>query len=92
MIYGAAGKRGLPAPVLDWKANAQQVYGEALRSLVASINGEATSHPDARFGAYVTAVIAAIERSIASHRPVELQQAVPASIDEGASQTRFRRR
>lgn len=72
VIYGAAGKRGLPVPVLDWKANAQQVYGEALRSLVASIDGEATSHPDARFGAYVTAVIAAIERSIASHRPVEL--------------------
>lgn len=72
VIYGAAGKRGLPVPVLDWKSNAQQVYGEALRSLVASINGEAASHPDARFGAYVTAVIAAIERSIASRQPIAL--------------------
>lgn len=72
VIYGPAGKSALPAAVLDWKTNAQQVYGEALRSLVASINGEATSHPDARFGANVTTVIAAIECSIASHHPVTL--------------------
>jgi predicted dehydrogenase len=72
VIYGAAGKREMPAQVLDWKTNARQVYGEALASLVASINGEPTTHPDARFGAYVTEVIAAIERSIAERRTVSL--------------------
>ncbi len=72
VIYGAAGKREMPMQVLDWKTNARQVYGEALASLVASINGEKTTHPDARFGAYVTEVIAAIERSIAERRPVSL--------------------
>lgn len=70
VIYGSAGKRELPIAVLDWKTNARQVYGEALASLVAAIDGRQTSHPDARFGAYVTAVIAATERSIAEQRPV----------------------
>ena len=72
VIYGAAGKRAMPAQVLDWKTNAREVYGEALASLVASIGGQPTTHPDARFGAYVTEVIAAIERSIAERRPVFL--------------------
>lgn len=73
VIYGAAGKRVLPTPVLDWRTNAQQAYGEALVSLTAAIRGEATSHPDARFGAYVTSVLAAIEQSIASRQPVSLR-------------------
>lgn len=73
VIYGAAGKRALPAAVLDWQANAQEAYGDALASLVASINGEATSHPDARFGAYVTSVLAAIEQSIATRQPESLR-------------------
>lgn len=70
VIYGKAGKRELPMAVLDWKTNARQVFGEALRSLTAAIDGKATSHPDAHFGAYVTEVIAAIERSLAEKRPV----------------------
>lgn len=70
VIYGRAGKREPPMAVLDWQTNARQVYGEALRSLVASTRGEATTHPDARFGAYVTEVIAAIERSITERRPI----------------------
>ena len=68
VIYGAAGKRSMPTHVLDWRTNARQVYGEALASLVASIDGEQTSHPDARFGACVTSVLAAIEESLASRR------------------------
>jgi predicted dehydrogenase len=72
VIYGSAGKREMPMQVLDWKTNARQVYGEALALLVASINGQETTHPDARFGAYVTEVIAAIERSIAERRPISL--------------------
>ena len=70
VIYGKAGKREMPMQVLDWKTNARQVYSEALTSLVASIDGQETSHPDARFGAYVTEVIAAIERALAERRTV----------------------
>lgn len=70
VIYGKAGKREMPMQVLDLKTNARQVYGEALASLVASIEGEPTTHPDARFGAYVTEVIAAIERALAERRAV----------------------
>ncbi len=72
VIYGKAGKRELPAAVLDWKTNARQVYGEALLSLVAAIDGKATTHPDARFGAYVTEVIAAIEHSLEQRRPIAI--------------------
>lgn len=70
VIYGAAGKRAVPAQVLDWNTIARQAYGAALTSLVAAINGQPTTHPDAHFGAYVTDVIAAIERSIAEGRTV----------------------
>lgn len=72
VFYGAAGKRALPPPDLDWKINARQSYGEALASLVAAIEGKPTTHPDARFGAYVTAVLAATERSIADNRRISL--------------------
>jgi predicted dehydrogenase len=72
VIYGKAGKRELPTAVLDWKTNAREVYGEALALLVASIEGKPTEHPDARFGAYVTEVIAAMERSLAERRPVSI--------------------
>lgn len=70
VIYGSAGKRAMPAAVLDWNSTAREAYGAALRSLVAAVNGEATRHPDARFGAYVTDVLAAIETSLASRVPV----------------------
>ncbi len=72
VIYGAAGKRELPASVLDWRDNAREVYGDALTSLVAAIEGRETSHPDARFGAYVTEVIAAIESSLVERRLVSV--------------------
>ncbi|HEV2518653.1 MAG TPA: Gfo/Idh/MocA family oxidoreductase [Devosia sp.] len=73
VIYGKAGKREMPMQVLDWRTNARQVYGEALAALVASIEGQPTTHPDARFGAYVTAVIAAIERALAERRSVAVE-------------------
>ncbi len=73
VIYGRAGKRAAPAQVLDWNTIARQAYGAALTSLVAAINGQPTNHPDARFGAYVTEVISAIERSIAERREVEVR-------------------
>lgn len=72
VIYGAAGKRAVPTLVLDFLTTARQAYGAALTSLVASINGQPTTHPDAHFGAYVTDVIAAIERSIAEGRTVKV--------------------
>ena len=72
VIYGAAGKRAVPGAVLDWTATSREAYGNALRSLVASIGGAPTAHPDARFGAYVTAVLAAIERSVATRQAVSV--------------------
>lgn len=72
VIYGKAGKRVLPMAVLDWNTTAREAYDAALAALVASIEGTPTAHPDARFGAYVTDVIAAIERSIAERRPVSV--------------------
>jgi len=72
VIYGKAGKRAVPGAVLDWTSTSREAYGNALASLVAAINGEATKHPDARFGAYVTAVLSAIERSIATKRAVSV--------------------
>jgi predicted dehydrogenase len=72
VIYGSAGKRAVPGNVLDWTSISREAFGNALRSLVASINGEPTRHPDARFGAYVTAVLAAIERSIATKQAVSV--------------------
>jgi predicted dehydrogenase len=72
VIYGAAGKRSVPGNVLDWTSISRQSYTIALKSLVAAINGEDTRHPDARYGAYVTDVLAAIERSLAEHRPVRV--------------------
>jgi len=72
VIYGSAGKRALPIAVLDWKTNARQVYGAALGALVGSIDGQPTRLPDARFGAYVTTIIAALEQSLAEHRAIQL--------------------
>lgn len=69
-IYGAAGKRVMPAAVLDWNSTAREAYGAALRSLVATVNGEPTRYPDARFSAYVTDVLAAIENSRGSRTPI----------------------
>ena len=70
VIYGAAGKRAIPAAVLDWNSTAREAYGAALGSLIAAVNGEPTQHPDARFGAYVTNILAAIEKSLAERIPV----------------------
>jgi len=72
VIYGPAGKRAVPGAVLDWTATSRQAYGNALHSLVASINDAPTTHPDARFGAYVTEVLVAIEQSLATKRPVSV--------------------
>lgn len=70
VIYGSAGKRSVPGNVLDWTSTSREAYGNALTSLVAAIKGEPTRHPDARYGAYVTDVLAAIERSIATRSAV----------------------
>jgi predicted dehydrogenase len=72
VIYGPAGKRAVPAAVLDWTSTSREAYANALRALIASIDGEATTHPDARFGAYVTDVLAAIERSLATKQAVSV--------------------
>jgi len=74
VIYGKAGKREMPAHVFDWTTVARHAYADALTSLAAAAtHGEPSPHPDARFGAAVTAVIAAIERSIAEGRTVTVE-------------------
>ena len=68
-VFGSAGKRVLP-PSPDWATESRDAYRNALATLAAAASGHGGSHPDARFAAHVTAVLAAAERSMVSGQRV----------------------
>ena len=70
-IFGRAGKLVLP-PSADWAAESRDAYLNALAVLASAAVGKDRSHPDARFAAHVTAVLAAAEYSVAAGRRISL--------------------
>ena len=68
-IVGPRG-RTAPPPIDDWNLTARLAYGTALAQLADEIEFGAAAHDcDITFGAHVTRVLAAAERSAASTRP-----------------------
>jgi hypothetical protein len=68
-LIGPAG-RTAPPPILDWNLTARVSYAAALAQLADEIQSGGEPHPcNIRFGAHVTRVLAAAERSAASTRP-----------------------
>jgi predicted dehydrogenase len=70
MLFGATGAKALPLRP-DWYGDAKNAYLSALASLSAAARGNTPAiRLDARFGAHVTAVLAAAERSIDSRQRI----------------------
>lgn len=68
-IIGARGRTS-PPPIDDWNLTARLAYRAALAQLADEIEAGGAPHDcDLRFGAHVTRVLAAAERSAASTRP-----------------------
>jgi predicted dehydrogenase len=68
-LIGPRGRTS-PPPIDDWNATARLAYGAALAQLADEIEHGAAAHEcDLAFGAQVTRVLAAAERSAASTRP-----------------------
>jgi predicted dehydrogenase len=72
MLFGSAGAKALSTSA-DWQTDAKKAYLAALAYLSAVAQGMPSSaRLDARFGAHVTAVLAAAERSLESGCRVRL--------------------
>ncbi len=70
VLFGASGKNEVPAST-DWMGDSTQAYRNAIASLA---DASAATDYDARFGASVTAILAAAEQSISSGRRVIIDQ------------------
>jgi hypothetical protein len=72
VLFGVAGANVLP-PSLDWYVDAKNAYRLALAWLSAAAQGASSPiRLDARFGAHITAILAAAERSIDSGQRIRL--------------------
>lgn len=67
-VLGPRGHSSPPA-IDDWNATARLAYGNAIAQLAEGIGTGGAQDCDLRFGAYVTRVLAAAERSTTSTRP-----------------------